>query len=123
MHPEPDVPPVSDVGLSRVQTHTDPNLDPFGPVVLCKRLLDYNGGSQGRVSAGKCEKERISLRVDLATPPRLYRLPQDAPVLVEDVVVPLSELLEQPCRALDVSEEEGDGPSRELGHSVGVLAL
>jgi hypothetical protein len=43
-------------------------------------------------------------------------LPQDPPVLGERVGIPCrAELVQQPCRALDVGEEEGDGAGRQLG--------
>jgi len=122
MHAEPDVPFVSDLGLCRVQAHTDPNPGAVRPVVRCQSPLGYNGCSQSRVGAGKREEERIALRVDLATVASFCRLPKDSAVGAKDIAVPLSELLEQPCRALDISEEEGNGPLRELGHSIGVRA-
>jgi len=123
VHPEPEVPFVSDRGLSRVQAHAPPHLRALGPVVLCQSALRCNGGSQSRVGASEGEEERISLRVDLATVASFCRLPEDAAVAVEGVAVPVSELLEQSCRALDIREEEGDSPARQLGHSVGVRAL
>jgi hypothetical protein len=116
MHPEPDVPLVSDGGLSRVQAHAHTHLLALGPVVLCQSALSHYGSAESRVCAREGEEERVTLRVDLAPFARVYRFPQNAPMVGEDVAIPLPELLQQPGRSLDVREQEGDGPTWELGH-------
>ena len=50
-----------------------------------------------------------------STPPCLReRVPQSPPVLGEQLGVARAVLLEEPRRALDVGEEEGDGAAREV---------
>jgi hypothetical protein len=52
----------------------------------------------------------LGLRVDLDAAVARERVAQDMPVLREQLRVALAVLVEQPGRALDVGEEEGDGP-------------
>ena len=61
------------------------------------------------------EEEGVALRVDLDAALGGAGLPDHAPVLGERLRVPLgAELVQQPRRALDVGEEEGDGAGREV---------
>ena len=56
------------------------------------------------------EEEGVALRVDLDAAVASARLADDAAVLGERLRVGLgAELVQQPRRALDVGEEEGDG--------------
>ena len=66
--------------------------------------------------ARKRDEEGIPLRVDLDARVLRERIPQDPPVLGEEVGICRAVLLEEPRRALDVGEEEGDGATRELAH-------
>jgi hypothetical protein len=79
--------------------------------------LGIGRGSDGICGSGESDEKGIALRVDLDPAVLSESASQDAPVLGEDVRVPLPELVEQPRRALDVREEEGDGPGRQLGHA------
>jgi hypothetical protein len=47
VHSEADVPLVSDLGLSRMETHAHPNLGAFRPCVLRQGTLGDYGGAQG----------------------------------------------------------------------------
>jgi hypothetical protein len=51
----------------------------------------------------------------MATRP-VERLPQDPLVFGEDIGIPFAQVLQQTRRALDIREEESNGPARELGH-------
>jgi len=97
-----------------MKAHAHTQLAVLGPVVLSESALGDDGGAQGRVGAGKGEEERVSLAVDLAAFVRLRRLPENAPLVCENSAVALSELLEQPRRALDVREQEGDCATMKL---------
>ena len=59
-------------------------------------------------------EERVALAVHLAPARCGEGLAHDPVVLREDAAPPVAELLQQPRRALDVGEEEGDGAAREL---------
>ena len=58
----------------------------------------------------------LTLAFDTATAVATSALVRDGEVLGEYFAVGLPQLPEQVRRALDVGEEEGDGPDRELGH-------
>ncbi len=71
-------------------------------------------------SSAECDEERIALRVDLDTGVTRERIAENAPVFCQGAAVDVrSEFLQEPRRALDVCEEEGDGAGREvLPHEV-----
>ena len=56
----------------------------------------------------------MSVHLDAAM--LLERLAQDAPVIDQRLRIRLAKVIQQPRRALDVGEQEGDGASRELAH-------
>jgi hypothetical protein len=60
------------------------------------------------------DEERITLRLNLVPAMCGECLAQNPPVLVKRIAVPVAQLFQQPRRALDVSEQEGDGPDREF---------
>ena len=87
-----------------VDPHPDRDLEP---------LLHSAGGGERARRRWKRDEERVALGVDLDAILRLVGLAHDPAVLVERSGVPLSaELVQQPRRALDVGEEEGDGAAR-----------
>ena len=68
------------------------------------------------------EEEGVALRVDLRAAARAERLAHETAVVGRDAPVGLvAELLQQPRRALDVGEDEGDGAAGELGSSAPTL--
>ena len=71
----------------------------------------------GRVlGAREREEERVALRVDLGAAASLHGAAHDPPVVVHDLRVVVAELLQQPRRALDVAEEEGDRSAGKRAH-------
>ena len=97
----------------RPGVEADPNPDRAGRERLC--------ASRQRPRAlpervGKAKK-KASPCVSTSTPPsRGERLAKHAAMLGERIRVRLrAELVQQPRRALDVREEEGDGAGREIG--------
>ena len=53
--------------------------------------------------------------IDIRSAVSAERLAQDAAMLLERVCVPIrAELAQQPCRALHISEQEGDRSHREI---------
>jgi hypothetical protein len=79
-------------------------------------------GSRCRISrAGECDEEGVSLRVDLdAVVPR-EGVSQGLAMLGEQVAVAVAMLPQQPRRALDVGEEEGDGAGGKIAPAHGPI--
>ena len=105
----------SEHALAGVQTHPHPEGSPVAPRVLREAVLSGGRGAHGRGRTRKHREERVALRADLdAVAPR-DRGAEDLRVVVLDVPIALTELLEQARGALDVGEHEGhgaDGQSR-----------
>ena len=78
--------------------------------------LDFSCGCDGVTRAFEREEERVALRVDLDPAVAGERGAHDSAVLREHVGVAVAELVEQASGALDVREEERDGPARKLEH-------
>jgi hypothetical protein len=106
-----------DVALVRPQrlTCVDPNANPNRS--SCELALSVGGRSDCIARTGEGNKERVTLRVDLGAPVLGESLSQDSAVVGEDGCVVITEVVEQLRRALDVGEEEGDGPGGQLGHT------
>ena len=72
-------------------------------------------GSRHRIrGTAQRDKERITLRIHLDSAVRHERGPQTAAMLVQRVAVTVAELLQQPCRALDIREEQRDDTRRQV---------
>ena len=63
------------------------------------------------------DEEGVTLGVDLATVVRVERRAQHALMLGEHLGVAAAQPRQQPRRALDVGEQERDGPARKLRHT------
>jgi hypothetical protein len=97
-----------DLCLSRVKAHA--YLDGAGG----QRFLPRGRSRERRLRVSEDIEERIALRVDLQASVRGEGRTQGTAVLGQrfDVAL-LAEFLDQSRRALDVGEEECDGPGRE----------
>src|SRR2546426_11646429 len=81
------------------------------------------GESALRSRAGQCsvpraaegDEERVALGIDLLPAVLVECRAEDPAVLGQHLAVPVTELLEQAGRALDVREEGGDGPAPGVG--------
>jgi hypothetical protein len=62
------------------------------------------------------EEERVALRVDLGPARLAERLADEPPVVARDLGVAVAQLLQQPRRAFDVGEDEGDRALWERAH-------
>src|SRR2546427_6536660 len=104
-------------GLAGVQA--DPYLDrrAIRPGVLLQSPLD--GGRTGArlERAVEDDEEGIALGPKLVATVGGERLALDRVMGEEDIRVPLAELLDQPCRAFDIAEEEGDGAGWQRAHA------
>ncbi len=112
---DPDVALVRHERLAGVDPHAYPDRAAFERVSCFCRRGNGAGGSRKR------DEERIALGVHLDTVMPRERLPQDSPVLVEQVGISRPVLLEESGRALDVREEKGDGAARQLARAHGSI--
>jgi hypothetical protein len=63
------------------------------------------------------DEERIALRIDLDAAATCHGLSNGPPMFGQRIRVPRSpELVQQTRRPLDVREEEGDRPARQIAH-------
>jgi hypothetical protein len=90
--------------------------DPYVNRTRRERIRDRRGGGKrGRCGAER-EEEGIALRIDLHPTLGSACFSDQAPVLGECLRVQLSaELVQEPGRALDVGEEEGDSADGKVG--------
>ena len=120
---EADVALVAERRLAGVQAHAHANLGAARPCVGGERPLALDGRAHRVARARERVEERIALRVDLVPAGALRRSRAagagDRPTTCAVVV---AELLQQPRRALDVGEQEGDGAARE-SHAVTVQSV
>jgi hypothetical protein len=107
---------VGDQGLARVHAHPHANGGAVRPRMAHERVLRLGRCRDGVARIVEGDEEAIALRIHLNAPVSRERFPQKPPVVTEHVRVPVAELVEQPCRPLDVGEEEGDSAGRKLGH-------
>ena len=116
---EPDVSLVADRRFAGVQAHANPYVGASRPLVLGERALSRDCRGHRLARPRERVEERVSLGVDLAPARCAERLAEDPPVVGDHRAVLVAEVLEQLRRALDVSEQEGDGPGRVgRGHRV-----
>src|SRR5947208_1853811 len=107
---------VAEAGLARVQAHAHTTLHSVRPGVLGERALRRGCGQRRVRRPPKGDEEGVALRVDLLAAVLFECCAQNPTVLGQHLAVTVSQLLQQAGRPLNVSEEEGDGPARELNH-------
>jgi hypothetical protein len=83
----------------------------------CESIADLGSGSERVGGLPEGNEESIPLRVDLDPAVAEERISQRPAMLGQHLCIRVAELVEQPRRALDVGEEEGDRPGRELTHN------
>ena len=103
-----------DVALVRRLWLTGVNSDTHADRAALERVARVGGRRNCVRCASEGDEEGVALGVDLDACVRGERLSQDASVLGEEVGVPVSVLLKEPRRALDVREEERDGADGKL---------
>ena len=107
MNVEPDVVAVEQSRLAGVETHADADRAARRPRVLGERTLSGGRSRDGVRRARECDEERIALGVDLVAVVGAERLPEEAAVRLEQLVVTVTRLVQQARGALDVGEQEG----------------
>ena len=113
---EPQVALVADRRLARVEAHSHPDLRTVRPGVGAQGALGSDRSSRGVARAREREEEGVALGVDLGPAGASERLADEPPVLANDLRVAISELLQEPGRALDVREDERDRPAWKCAH-------
>ena len=102
-----------------------PGVDPHAHADRSRRkhLLCFgSSGNRGR-RGGEREKERVALRIHLDTVVANERLTQGAAMLRQGICVCTgTQLLQEPRRALNVGEDEGDGSGRKLACHAAIQA-
>jgi hypothetical protein len=78
--------------------------------------LRGDGSGDGVLRSRERDEERVALGIDLMAAVGGEGLAQDPLMLRENIAVPRPERLEERGRPLDVGEEKGDRPTRELTH-------
>jgi hypothetical protein len=110
VHVDADVALVSKEWLTGVKA--DPNANRAGG----ERVARHSGGGERIRRLGKGNEESITLRVHLDTAMAGEGLAESAAVVAQNVRIPIAELVQQPCRALHIGEQERDGAGGKLGH-------
>jgi hypothetical protein len=111
MNVEADVTFLRHDRLACVKPHAHPDRS------LGQRLLPGSSRGQRIAGAGEGDEERVALRVDLDPAVPAERIPEDTPVIGKCLGISVAELVQQPGRALDVGEKEGDRPAGQLPHA------
>ena len=110
VHVEADVSLLGQPRLARVQPHPHA----YRPVGQC--ALAVRSGGDGVRRAGEGDEERVTLRVDLDAFVLGERRAESPPMLVQRLPVVVSELVQQPRRALHVREQQRHDAGREIAH-------
>ena len=110
VHVEADVSLFGQLWLARVQPH------PYAYRPVGKCALAVRGGSGGVRRSGERNEERVALRVDLDAVVVGEHRAESPPMLVQRLSVVVSQLVQQPRRALHVREQQRHDTGREIAH-------
>jgi hypothetical protein len=105
-----EIPVIRDRGLTGVQAHPHPELAAIGPRMLRQRPLRGGRRDHGVLRPRECDEQRVSLRVDLVPSPLASGSTEHTEMVGEDIGVAVSKLSSELRRALDIGEQERDGP-------------
>ena len=117
----PDVALVAERGLARVDADPQPKRFVRRPRLGRESSLHLDHGGKGIARSREGEKRPISGPVDLHATVRSRRLPDDLAHARSRGSEALAEEVEQPRRALDVCEDEGDRARRQVAAMSGRL--
>jgi hypothetical protein len=105
---------LTQMGLTRVDSHPNPQRSTRAPVSVGQLHLARSGGIQRVARGPEGRVDTVTRRLDdVATMP-LDRTPQDLVVAAQRRSHRLRLLLSQPRRALQVREQERDRPRRQI---------
>jgi len=115
VHAETDVAVCPHCRLAGIEAHSDAYVEPVGPGESCEGPLAGDRRHDRVLRLPEGEEEGVALGIDLAPAHLHHGLSQQPLVLCEHGVVALTpKRVEQTRRALDVREQEGDGPGRDV---------
>ena len=97
--------------IASVEAHPDVDLDAVGPRFRCQPALGFDCRGHALVDTLEDGEDPVPLGLLLVAAGRLDRAPDQRPVARQHLR-PLAQRkrLGEPCRALDVREQEGHGP-------------
>src|SRR3954470_19800625 len=111
MHIDADVIRSGRVWLTRVDAHAHPQLDTTGPLGVTERALSFSCRGERVVGPREGYEKRVALGTDLVALVPRESISQQAAVLLQNLRIrPRPELLKQPRGALNIREQERDGP-------------
>ena len=117
MDPDPHIALGGGGRICRVDPHPDPEFAAIRPHLLRQGALAVARREDRVARASEADKERVTLCVDLVALVRGEGLAQEPSVFVEHGGIRLvAEITKQPRRALDIGEQEGNGPGGALVH-------
>jgi hypothetical protein len=111
-----NIPSLPGYRLARVEPDAHLRRSPIGPRLRLHGPLRRYGGKQGISRPRKGREHGIPLSVHHLTLAFLDGGTEQAVVSCESFGITLTQALEQPRRALDIGEEEGDRPGRQGSH-------
>ena len=95
--------------LACVNAHPDPDRVALRPGVIREGPLSVDRGHDRRRGIRKCREDRVALRPDDAAAVAGDGLVEQGTVLVQQLAIGVTQLLDESGGALDVGEQEGDG--------------
>ena len=113
---EPDVVVADARRLPGVNPHPHANLATTGPRLRGERALRIGSGGDGIRRALEGEEHRVTLRAERSAGVGHGSGLDQIPLSGQHATVGVTELAEEAGRALDIGEQKGDCPGRELGH-------
>ena len=116
MDVEPVVAPLGEGRLPGVDAHAHPHVGSVRPLVGSECRLGVDSRGHRVPSLHEDERQLVAVAVDLASAAALGRLSDEEPVLGQGARVEVAEPVDEPRRALDVGEEQGDRSEREVAH-------
>ena len=115
---EPDVAPVSQLGLTGVDAHPNPGQRVLRPGVAGQGPLSGDRRSHGSRGLGERGEVLVRAAVDLMAVRGADGLADQAAVLLEQAEIGLPEPPRERRRALDVGDQEGDDPAGQLHRTI-----
>ena len=114
---EPEVPLLAHRRLTRVQAHPHADFFLLWPRVSGEGALSCDRAGHGVPRSRERVEEGVALRVDLRAALFAELVSEEPAVVADDLAVGVTELLEQPGRALDIGEQKRDRPAGEHIHA------
>jgi hypothetical protein len=115
MDREAEIPLLRRRRLARVDSDPHPHVRAVRPPMAGQRPLNRDRCRHRISGAAEGDEERVALRVDHLAPMRGEDLAEQPLLVGQELAVPSpAQPFQQPGRALDVREQEGDGPAKTL---------